>query len=111
MGGITTPESVPAATGGVVLASSSAWRRRFAVGASLGKKLTVERILGENDITLSVAAIQKRLGQPVTVDILLPDLAGRPDVASCFLREARRAAGLRSDHAVRILDVGRLGTR
>lgn len=92
------------------LSTPSAWRRGFIAGEVLRRKYLVERVLGESDVALHIAATRKDLGQRVLLKVLLPELVARETVASRYLREARRAASLRSEHAARIVDVGRLAT-
>ena len=52
-----------------------------------------------------VAATHLGLGQSVAVKLMLPDLATSAELSARFLREARAAAAIHGDHAVRIFDV------
>jgi len=55
---------------------------------------------------LVFAAEEVLLRRPVALKILKPELAADPDSRERFLREARAAAELSSDHVVTILRVG-----
>lgn len=93
---------------GADVVAPALWRRRFTPGLVLAGKYQIERVLAETELALVVEAIRKDLDQLVTLRILLPELSSREAVAARYLREARRIAGLRSDHALRIVDVLRL---
>lgn len=75
-------------------------------GELIAGKYAVERVLGRGGMGFVVAARHKDLGNLVAIKMLLPELTGRADVAERFLREARAAVQLRSEHAVRVMDVG-----
>jgi serine/threonine-protein kinase len=49
-----------------------------------------------------------QLDQPVAIKFLRRTLSGRPSVVERFLNEARALAALRSEHVVRVMDVGQL---
>ncbi|MCA9677584.1 MAG: protein kinase [Myxococcales bacterium] len=55
-----------------------------------------------------VAATHAELGTQVAVKFMLPAALTGADSVDRFLREARAASRLRSDHVCRVLDVGRL---
>jgi serine/threonine-protein kinase len=74
-------------------------------------KYRVERKLGEGGMATVYAATQLHLNERVALKVLLPGLAGDPTVVERFMREARAAARLKSEHVVLILDVGSLPTR
>jgi serine/threonine-protein kinase len=78
------------------------------IGEVLAGKYRVERVLGTGGMGVVVAARHLELGQRVALKLLLPE--GLDDAATVerFAREARAAARLESEHAVRVLDVGRL---
>lgn len=75
-------------------------------GELIAGKYAVDRVLGRGGMGFVVAARHKDLGHLVAIKMLLPELTGRPDVVERFLREARAAVQLRSEHAVRVMDVG-----
>src|SRR5262249_17959342 len=70
----------------------------------------VDRILGVGGMGVVVAATHLQLGQPVALKFMLAEALAQPEAAERFLREARAAVRLRSQHVARILDVGTLET-
>ena len=78
-------------------------------GTIIADKYRVERTLGEGGMGVVVSATHMGLDQEVAIKFLLPE-ATRSDVAvERFLREAKVAAKIRSDHVARVHDVGTLG--
>ncbi|MDI1437449.1 serine/threonine protein kinase [Polyangium sorediatum] len=77
-------------------------------GDSLLGKYQVERILGQGGMGVVVAVRHLELGELFAIKLLLPKISERPNAVSRFVREARAAARLRSEHVVRVHDVGRL---
>jgi serine/threonine-protein kinase len=75
-------------------------------GEVLAGKYRVDRILGAGGMGVVVAATHVLLDQPVALKFMLRATQGDPDLAERFLREARAMARLRSEHVVRILDLG-----
>ena len=57
-----------------------------------------------------VAARHLELGQRVALKFLLPHVAQNETATARFLREARAAVKVDSEHVARVLDVGRLDT-
>src|SRR4051794_11659068 len=78
------------------------------VGEVLAGKYQVERILGTGGMGVVVAAKHLQLGEHVAIKFLLPHVTGRADVVRRFMREARTAARIRSEHVARVFDVGTL---
>jgi serine/threonine-protein kinase len=77
-------------------------------GTIIADKYKVVRTLGEGGMGLVVSATHMGLEQEVAIKFLLPE-ATRSDVAvERFLREAKVAAKIRSDHVARVHDVGTL---
>jgi serine/threonine protein kinase len=72
-------------------------------------KYRVERVIAEGGIGVIVLATQIQLDRQVAIKLLRPDAVDSPGVVECFEREARLAAQIRSEHVVRIHDVGSLG--
>ncbi len=76
-------------------------------GTVLGGKFVVERVLGEGGMGMVVAATHLELGHRVAIKMMLPQAKDHPEMLARFEREARAAAGLSSEHAARVTDVGR----
>ncbi|HSU42341.1 MAG TPA: serine/threonine-protein kinase [Polyangiaceae bacterium] len=77
-------------------------------GDLLAGKYRVESVLGEGGMGYVVAALHEQLEQRVAVKLLVPELAQDQDAAARFLREARAAVRIQSEHVARVLDVGEL---
>jgi serine/threonine protein kinase len=77
-------------------------------GDLLAGKYRVERVLGEGGMGYVVSAMHEQLEQRVAVKLLVPELAKDRDAAARFLREARAAVRIQSEHVARVLDVGEL---
>jgi serine/threonine-protein kinase len=74
----------------------------------LAERYRVDRILGQGGMGFVVAAEHLRLGHQVAIKVLLPECAANPEIVGRFLNEAKAAARIRSDHVVRVSDVGEL---
>lgn len=77
-------------------------------GSVLLGRYRVERVLGRGGMGIVVAARHLELGQLHAIKFLLPSMLEHREIVERFLREARAAAKLNSDHVVRVSDVGRL---
>jgi serine/threonine-protein kinase len=75
-------------------------------GDILAGKYRVERILGAGNMGVVVAATHVDLDQPVAIKLMLPGKAASREHRERFLREARAASRLKSQHVVRVFDVG-----
>ena len=82
--------------------------RPFKLGDMLAGKYRVERVLGEGGMGVVVAATHMALEQLVAVKFVLPSMLESKTVVERFLREARAAVRLKSEHSARVLDVGTL---
>lgn len=79
-----------------------------APGELIGDKYRVERVIGRGGMGVVVAATHLELDEPVAIKFLL---AGSQEHDSArFVREARAAAKIKSEHVCRVHDVGRLPT-
>ena len=78
------------------------------VGAVVAQRYVVEDLVGVGGMGYVVRAKQIFTDQPVAVKLLLPERARDRAIVARFLREARAAARLRSEHVCRIFDVGML---
>src|ERR1700689_4591807 len=77
-------------------------------GDLLAGKYRVERVLGVGGMGVVVAARHEQLDQRVAIKFVRDDALGNEDAVARFLREARAAVKLRSEHAAKVLDVGTL---
>jgi serine/threonine-protein kinase len=77
-------------------------------GDLLADKYRVDRVLGHGGMGVVVAARHVELDEWVAIKFLLPDIASDAGVVARFLREAKAAVRIRSEHVVRVSDVGRL---
>ncbi|HZO15908.1 MAG TPA: serine/threonine-protein kinase, partial [Polyangiaceae bacterium] len=76
-------------------------------GTLLTDKYRVERVLGTGGMGVVVAARHLEIGELHAVKYVLPEARGLEEAGLRFLREARAAARLKSEHAVKVFDVGR----
>jgi serine/threonine protein kinase len=77
-------------------------------GDVLAGKYRIERLLGVGGMGVVVAARHEQLDQLVAIKFVRDDALDNDEAVERFLREARSAAKLRSEHVARVLDVGRL---
>ncbi|AKT36656.1 serine/threonine-protein kinase [Chondromyces crocatus] len=77
-----------------------------AEGQVLAGKYRVERILGQGGMGVVVSAVHQQLQQRVAIKFLLP--GATHDATERFIREARAAVRLKSEHVARVSDVGEL---
>jgi eukaryotic-like serine/threonine-protein kinase len=89
-----------------VIASSAL--ASIAVGEVLAGKYRVDRVLGEGGMGVVVAATHLELDERVALKFMRPELSTNAEAAERFLREARAAVKLKSEHVARIHDVGKL---
>jgi serine/threonine protein kinase len=75
-------------------------------GDVLGGKYRIERVIGQGGMGVVAAARHTELHQRVAIKVLPQHLAADKDLVERFMREARAAARLRSEHAVKVVDVG-----
>ena len=80
------------------------------LGALVAGKYRVEQILGVGGVGVIVAARHEQLGEPVAIKFLLPHAALDGESVARLLREARATIAIKSEHAVRVIDVGTLET-
>jgi serine/threonine protein kinase len=79
-------------------------------GDIIAGKYRVDRVLGRGGMGVVVAAEHITLRQKVAVKFLLPEAISRPGAPERFLREARSAVAIQSEHVARVIDVGTLST-
>jgi serine/threonine-protein kinase len=86
----------------VVDATQALW------GESISGKYRVERVLGEGGMGVILEATHVQLEERVAIKMLRKELATDAETVKRFLREARAAIKIRSEHVVRVHDVGSL---
>jgi serine/threonine-protein kinase len=98
---LSAPESAITPTAGSIAPA-------FANGTVISEKYLVEEKLAEGGIGVVVVARHLVLQQRVAIKYLKPKTLANPAIVERFLREARLAAQLKSEHVVRVYDVGTL---
>jgi len=81
-----------------------------AIGDVLAGKYRVDAVLGVGGMGIVVAATHLQLEQKVALKFLLPSAIQSPEAVERFLREARAAVRLKSEHVAKVTDVGTLET-
>ena len=76
------------------------------VVAAVGHQYDLEGEIGRGGMSVVYRAVDRRLGRPVAVKVLPPELAYDPAVRARFTREAQTSALLAHPHIVPIFDVG-----
>ena len=77
-------------------------------GAVLAGKYRVERVLGVGGMGVVVAAHHLQLDEKVALKFLLPGAIRSSESVARFVREARAAVRIKSEHVARVIDVGQL---
>ena len=88
----------------------SAMTQLVNIGDVLAGKYKVDKILGIGGMGMVVSAMHLELDQRVALKFMLPDALASEQATERFLREAKAAVKLRSEHVCRVLDVGKLDT-
>lgn len=78
------------------------------VGELVAEKYLIERTLGVGGMGVVVAARDQVLDRQVAIKFLLPKLAGSQTAVQRFVREARAATRVSSEHVVRLLEIEKL---
>jgi len=81
---------------------------RLEPGQLIAGKYRVEELIGQGGMAQVVSAVHTELDQRFAIKTLLPEHAASTTTVNRFLREAKAAARIRSDHVARVFDVGRL---
>ena len=79
-------------------------------GELVAGKYRVGTIIGVGGMGVIVAARHEQLDQPVAIKFVRGEALGNDEAVQRFLREARAAAKLKSEHVAKVLDVGTLET-
>jgi serine/threonine protein kinase len=99
----SAPRSVEPASG-----ISKQVSKRLGIGDVVAEKYVVERTLGIGGMGQVLAAKHVKLGTMVAIKVVHPELASDAQAVERFVREAQAMARLKSDHVVRVHDVGEL---
>ena len=78
------------------------------IGALVAGKYRVERVIGQGGMGVVVSAIHDELDQRVAIKFLSGEGAKGTEWITRFAREAKTAAKIRNEHAVKVFDVGKL---
>ena len=79
-------------------------------GETVGGKYVAGQVLGLGGMGIVVLATDKVLERKVAIKFLLPRLASSNTAVQRFIREARAAARITSEHVVRLLEIDELPT-
>jgi serine/threonine protein kinase len=80
----------------------------FSPGSTIANKYLVECEIGEGGLGVVVKARHVQLEQPVAIKYLKPHALSLPGIVERFVREARLAARIQNEHAVKVSDVDTL---
>ena len=75
------------------------------VGQTIAGKYRVETLLGKGGMGVVVGARHIKLDEPVAIKVLRAAMMDVDGMVSRFLREARAASKIKSEHVVRVTDV------
>jgi hypothetical protein len=79
-------------------------------GEVIASKYEIESVLGAGGMGVVLCARHVQLGQRVAIKFMRGEAASDQSAVSRFLREARSAVALSSEHVAKVLDVGTLAT-
>jgi eukaryotic-like serine/threonine-protein kinase len=79
-------------------------------GSTLAGKYRVERVLGEGGMGVVLQAHHLQLDERVAIKVPHLEALTSPEAVGRFLREARAAVKIKSEHVARVNDVGTLET-
>jgi serine/threonine protein kinase len=78
------------------------------IGDIFAEKYRVEEILGKGAMAMVLGARHLGLDEPVAIKVLLPKMVQAPGMVERFVREARAASKIKSEHVIRVTDVDTL---
>ncbi len=100
-GDSATPESGPYLKPNETLAAEA-----YAVGQVLAGKYRVDRLIGEGAMGLVLAATHLGLDEVVAIKFMRAEIQRVAGTLSRFAKEAKIAARIRSEHVIKVIDVG-----
>jgi eukaryotic-like serine/threonine-protein kinase len=100
------PSSTPSAAHSLPAERPAPPPAQVVVGDVVDGKYLVEAVLGEGGMGQVLAATHLQLRQQVALKFMTRATVGHPEAMARFVREARAAARLRSEHVCRVLDMG-----
>ena len=77
-------------------------------GDVIGGKYRIDGVIGSGAMGVVVSGYHLALGTTVAIKVLRPNLVEDKEAVARFMREARAAAQLRSEHVAQVLDVDKL---
>ncbi|HTB72209.1 MAG TPA: protein kinase [Polyangiaceae bacterium] len=77
-------------------------------GETIAGKYVIEGPCGRGGLAVVLSAMHLGLDRRVAIKVLLPEWAGDAEVVRRFVREGRTATRIKSEHVVRVFDVGSL---
>ena len=78
----------------------------YKAGEVIAGRYRVEGVLGSGGMGVVYSAVHLKQGHRVALKVLLPSAATDRGAVARFLREARIAGQLTSEHVVRVIEVG-----
>jgi serine/threonine-protein kinase len=78
------------------------------IGQLVAGKYRIEQTLGRGGMGVVVAALHEQLGQRVALKFLTDNAYQQAEAVARFVREARAAVQIQSEHVARVMDVGTL---
>jgi serine/threonine-protein kinase len=78
------------------------------VGDLIADKYRVEKVLGKGGMGVVVAVTHVALNESYAMKFLLPSAVGNEEAIARFMREARAAVRIKSEHVARVSDIGTL---
>ncbi|MEO8183215.1 MAG: serine/threonine-protein kinase [Deltaproteobacteria bacterium] len=78
------------------------------VGQLIAGKYRVEQTIGRGGMGVVMAALHEQLNQRVALKFLTDNAFQQPEAVQRFVREARAAVQIQSEHVARVMDVGTL---
>src|SRR5438067_1353319 len=79
-------------------------------GTLLANKYRIVRTIGQGGMGVVIEAVHEELDQRVALKLMAEHAAANAEWAARFTREARLAARIKSEHVVRVFDVGKVET-